>query len=199
MVDGLYVLELLWSLDALQGMEFPRAQFGSFVLLAVCPTEDDDLAAHVCCELDGEMAKATNANDADSVRGSHAIGFECVEDGGSGAHQGRGVFVWDGVRDPKEVGFAPDGVGGEGAEVEVAFAVHDILWAERLLSCQALLAVAAAVVEVSEADTITSVKGGSQPNVSFGGRAKENGTYFFNSRTSGPTSCTIPEPSWPKT
>ena len=150
--------EVLGSADALHGVEFRRAELHRLGLFAVGAAEDDDLAAHLGGELDGEVAEAADADDADAVGGADVVHFQRVEDGGAAAHEGGGEGAGDGVGDPEEVGFAEDGVGGHGADVQVGEAVHDSLGAEGLLARQALLAAAAAVVEVSITGSVASDK-----------------------------------------
>ena len=152
MVDGLNIREVL---AVLHGVELLRAELEGFGLFAVGAGEDDDLAAHLGCKLDGQVAQAADADDAHAVGALRVVELQRVEDRRASAHQGRGVLVLDAVGDlEQEVGL-PDCGCGEGALVQVGVSVHGALGAEGLNATEALLAVAAAIVLVAPADSVT--------------------------------------------
>ncbi len=92
------------------------------MLLGGRRAEYDDLGAEFGRELDGQVAEATDAYDADAVAWLENVD-EAVVDGSAGALQrsgdGAGQVVWDGV----QVGFGADVVAGEGAGAEGGFAI----------------------------------------------------------------------------
>lgn len=139
----------------LGGDELLRAEPHGLVLLAVGTGEDDDVAALLGGELDGEMAKTADTNDTDSLSGLGVVGAEGVEDSSTTTHQGRSVLIGHVVRNAKQECLPPHGVAGEGPLVEVGHAVHLALGAVGFLALQALLAVTAAIVLVTPADSVT--------------------------------------------
>ena len=60
MVDWPGLLELSGLFEAFHSVGFHRTHCRGFVLLAVRTTKDDHLAAHVGCELNGEMPETAN-------------------------------------------------------------------------------------------------------------------------------------------
>ena len=141
-------------LGVLDGMELFGAQLHGLVLLAIGAGEDDDFATHLGGELDGQVAETANADDTDALVWLGAVHVKGVEDGGTTAHEWSSGLVWDGVWDLEQEGLLPDGAVCERSLVEVGVAVHGALWAESLVTGQALLAVAAGVVLVAPTDAV---------------------------------------------
>ena len=95
------------------GVEFFGAEGECLFFLAVGAGEDDDFAAGFAEELDGEVAEASDAHDADAVGGTDTVFVQWSEDGGSAAHEGGCVCWVDPVRDLEEEGFTPYSMGSE--------------------------------------------------------------------------------------
>ena len=70
------------------------------------------------------------------------------------------MLVGNRIGDLEEECFAPDGVRGERADVEVAGAVHDYFGTEGFVPREALRAAATGVVQVAEADSVASMRDG---------------------------------------
>lgn len=105
------------------------------------------------------MSKST---DTENTNSGGLVGAERGEggvDGGTTAHEWGGEVAWDGGWDLVEETGVPDGVGGEGALVEVVGAVEGAVGAEGLAAGQALLAVHAGVVLVAPADGVALLDG----------------------------------------
>lgn len=107
-------LGLAFGRDELVGTE-PHG----LLLLRLGARDHDDAAAHLGRELDGQVAEAADAHDADGLGGQRAVRVERVEHGGAAAHQGRGVRVRYRVGDLEQERLPPDGVGREAALVAV--------------------------------------------------------------------------------
>lgn len=140
LVDGLLDIEALGTLGS---VEFGSAELHGLVSLAVGATEDDDLAAHLGGELDGQVTETANADDTDAVGWLGVVHVKSVEDGGTTAHQGSGSLVLELVGNLEEEGLTPDGAVSEGTLVVVGVTVHGTFRAVGLGALQALLAVAA--------------------------------------------------------
>ncbi|KAL9044287.1 MAG: hypothetical protein Q9214_002560, partial [Letrouitia sp. 1 TL-2023] len=146
-------------LHTLCGIEFRGSQFERFVLLAVRAGEYDYLAPICGRELDGHVAKPPYTDDADSLGRADIVRFESVEDGGTAAHQGSCVLGLEVVRDLEEESLTVDRMGSQGAQVEVAGAIHLAQGngAKSFLTCEAWFAVAAGGVKVAEPNTLASI------------------------------------------
>lgn len=81
--------------------------------------QDNDLVAHGGGELDGQVAQAADAHDADAVGGLDFRTGEDGEDGGAGAEQGRGVGGVVAVGDGEDHVGGPDDAGGDCAHLVV--------------------------------------------------------------------------------
>lgn len=144
-------LELL---DALGRDELVGTQAHGLLLLGVAARDDNDARTDLVGELDGDVAQATNADDAHRLGGSGVVLHQGGPDSGTGAHERCGIDIAHAVGDLEEEGLPPDGVGGERALVKVLVSVHDPLGAVLLVAGLALLAVLARVVLVSPANAV---------------------------------------------
>ncbi len=106
------------------------------------------------------MTQATNTHNSDSVLWAGAERGKGGVDGGTAAHEWRGHLAGNGVWDLVKEAGVPDGVGAEGALVEVVGAVEGSFWAEGLAAGEALFAVQAGVVLVAPADGVALLQGG---------------------------------------
>lgn len=144
-------LELLLALG---GDELVRAETHRLLLLTLGTGQHHDAAAHLGCELDGQMPQTANAHDADRLRGLQTIIVERCEDSGTGALQRCGVLVGDVVGDLEQGELAPDGVRAEAPLVQVGVAEHLALRAVDVVAREALLAVPAEAVVVAPAHSV---------------------------------------------
>ena len=99
LVDGTVDLELFGTLGC---NELAGSKLCCLILLAVGPGEHDDVAAHLCGELNGQvtwivladcdkptrlgLTKASDTHDTDDIRGLDVVCVECVEDSDASAH-----------------------------------------------------------------------------------------------------------------
>lgn len=145
----------LQLLDILCGDELVGSQPQGLLLLSVRPGKNDDAAAHLGGELDGQVAKTTNTHDTDSLGGLGVVRTQSVVDSGAAALHGSGVLVAEAIGDLEQESLAPDGVRGEGTLVQVGAGVHLAAGAVGLGTGQAEVAVPAGVVLVSPTDAVT--------------------------------------------
>lgn len=157
LVDGLDVLELL---DTLGGVEFAGTELQGLFLLGVSAGEDDDFASHLGSELDGQVTKAANTDDTDTVCRLSVVHVEDVEDGGTTALERSCSLIGEAVGDLEEEGLSPDTVGSERTLVGIGVTVHLSLGAVGLGALQALLAVRARVVLVAPTNAVTLLEEG---------------------------------------
>lgn len=75
--------------------------------------------AHGGGELDGQVAQAADAHDADAVGGLDLGAGQDGEDGGAGAEEGRGVGGVVAVGDGEDHAGGPDDAGADGAHLVV--------------------------------------------------------------------------------
>lgn len=139
---------------SLHGDELAGAEFACLLFFAVGAGEHDDVAAHLGRELDGQVAEAANADYANAVGGLDAVGVEGVPDGGSAAHERRGLGVCELLWDLEQERLFPHAVRGEAALVEIGAAVHLAVVAVVFAAGQAAVTAAAAVVLVAPADAV---------------------------------------------
>lgn len=154
-VDG-RALKLLLSL---RSDKLRSTKLHSLLALILRGREDNDAASHLSSELDSEVTKSTNAENTNSGGLVGAEGGEGGVDGGTTAHEWGGEVARDRGWDLVEETGVPDGVGGEGALVEVVGTVKGTVGAEGLAAGQALLAVHAGVVLVTPADRVALLDG----------------------------------------
>lgn len=139
------------------GDEAVGTKAGSLLLLAVGAGDDDDTAAHLVGELDGEVAEAADADDADRVSGLDAE--QRGEDGRAAALQRRGVLGRQRVGNGVQEGLAPHGLFGEATLVGLGdAAVHLARGAVGLVTREALLAQAAGAGLEAPADALTRLQ-----------------------------------------
>lgn len=119
---------------ALGDDELVRAQANGLVLLAVAARQDNDAAAKVSAELDGQVAQAANAQNADSLGRPCVVRGQGRPDGGTSTHQRSSVLIGKTVGELEEECLPPDGVGGKGALVQVCRGVHGTFGAVNLLA-----------------------------------------------------------------
>lgn len=101
------------------------------------------------------MPQPTDTDDADPVRWPCAVHVQRIEDRRAAAHEWRGLFVGEPVRDFEKKSLAPDGAVREAALVQVRVTVHGALWAVGFGSLETLLAPSAGVVLVAPAHAVT--------------------------------------------
>ena len=132
----------------------PRARASFF--LAGGGGEGGDLSAEDAGELDGQVAQAADADDADARGGVDAVGAERVIDGDAAAEQGRGVFAVERVGNGNhEAGVGADAVGIAAVAMDAgAFRCR----AEILHAARAPLADAAGVGLPAEADALAHLE-----------------------------------------
>lgn len=145
--------------DALGGNELGGAKSHGLFLFAVGTGEHRNLASHLGCELDGEMAEATDADDAYTVRGLSAKRTKSVVHGRAATIEWCSVFSGNGVWDSEDVVGLPYCVRSERSLVVIVVAVHVTIWAERLVSGKALFAVVTRVVLVTPSDGVAFLVG----------------------------------------
>ena len=125
-----------------QKTELHRAKALGLRLLRPRGAEHDDLGAELRGKLDGQVAQAADADDADALSGLEDVD-QAVVDGRAGALQRRGVHRGQRVRDLVQVGFGADVIVGEGAGAEGGFAVDVAVGAVDVLAREAEAAFAA--------------------------------------------------------
>lgn len=150
-VEATADLELLGALDR---VELGRTELQRLILLAVCAREHNHLATHLGGELDGQVAEAANADDADTVRGGDIRHVQGIVDGCATTHERRGVLVAQAVWDLEEEGLAPDGVRAKAGLVQVGDAVHLARGTEGLPAREALIAAFTGVVFIAPVDAV---------------------------------------------
>ncbi|KAI3489058.1 hypothetical protein L1887_46816 [Cichorium endivia] len=134
--------------------EFVRAQLDRLVLLVLGAGEDDDVAAHLVEELDGEVTETTDADHADAVVRLDACVVHRTEHGRTTALQRRSMLELETVGDLVAKLLGDDEAVTERRLVEVGVAVHLVLVAVGVAALFAELAGAARVVVVAPADAV---------------------------------------------
>lgn len=134
-------------------VELGRTELHRFIPLVFCAGENDDVASHFGCKLDGKVTKTAETHDTDAVGGSN-VRLQRVKHGSTRTHE-RGCFCGrDRLGNVKEkVGF-PDGVRGKRALVQVSLAVQGALSTIHFVSAQTLVTVHATVVQVAPSSAI---------------------------------------------
>lgn len=149
-------LQLLLSLG---GDELGSTELHGLLALVLRRGEDNDSAAHLGGELNGQVTKSTNTEDTDGVVGAGTKGCEGRVDGRTTAHEWGGLLVWNGRWDLVKEALLPDGIGAEGSLVQVVGAVESAVGAKGLAASQTRLAVQAGVVLVAPADSVALLDG----------------------------------------
>lgn len=148
------VAKLLINVAVVHGDKSVRTELGSVVLLAVGTGKDDNAATKLGCELDSNVAKATDAHDTDSVVGVDIV--QSSEDGSTGALKGSGILVGHIIGNGVEEGLSHESVRGKAAPVHgVCVTVDNTLFAEDILALKTVETVATVVGLVSPAYSVT--------------------------------------------
>ena len=136
--------------------EVMGAEGASFVFLGHGGGEGGDVGAEDAGELDGKVAEAADADDADAGGGIDAVGAHGVVDGDAAAEQGRGLFARQSVGDGNDKA----GVGADAISI-AAVAMNAGAFrsgAEIFLAAHTPLALAAGVGLPAEADALAHLE-----------------------------------------
>lgn len=159
LVDGLDLLHVLEG-GALGRDELGGTELHGLFLLGLGAGENNNLAAHLGGELDGEVTKTADTNDTNTVSRLGAVVVESSEYGDTTAHQRCSVSVGDLIRKLEEEGLAPDTAVSETALVQVGVSKHLALRAVDVVSAKALLTVFAGAVSESPSDAVADLEVG---------------------------------------
>lgn len=91
--------------------------------LTFSPGECSDFTAHFVCELDSEMSKTANTDNAYVICGLEVVSDECIPDCPSTTEEWRCVFGCHVFGDFVDEPGIPDSAGREGSLVEIGLAV----------------------------------------------------------------------------
>ena len=132
------------------------AESAGFFFFAGGGGEGGDLCAEDARELDGHVAEAADADDADARRGIDAVSAHGIVDGDAAAEQRRGLFAGQGVGNGNDkAGVGADAVGVAAVAMNAgAFSVG----AEIFQAAHAPLALAAGVGLPAEADALADLE-----------------------------------------
>lgn len=148
------VTKLLINVAVVHGDKSVRTELCSIVLLAIGTGKDDNAAAELGRKLDGDVAKATDAHDTDSIVGVDIV--QSSEDGSTGALKGSGILVAHIIGNGVEEGLSHESVRCKAASVHgVCVTVDNTLFAEDILALKTVETVATIVGLVSPAYSVT--------------------------------------------
>lgn len=117
MLDGFEALRN--GITRLENVEFRSTKVHSFLALGLGAGKDNDVAAHGSSQLDGNVAKTTNAHDGDAVSRTNAILAQDSPDSSTGAHERSSIRGVIAIRNGVDAVGVPDGTVAEGSVVEV--------------------------------------------------------------------------------